>query len=509
MFAAQEGHANVVQILLERGANPNLIDSHGSSAWTYARDAHQLKILALLWPKLDLQKRRGEADLALYISAEDGYLDIVEFLWGKVSGESALSGALAGAAGNGRLDVAKFLVEHGAAITGGTLSRAVQHSTPDKLNVLRYLLDNGADPDVRYTQQGVGIGGMTPLMLASYLNYYPEAWGVMALLLGYGADLDAKDDRGKTALDIARDYSKLESIRFLKTAGEFAAGRVVDADSGKPVEGAVVSLDFWVRKSGEERQRRLIQQSLTGANGRFYVHTWQNPVRREAGWELVPAQKPEIRIYAQGYQRLIAGDRFGIKKGGGPNIDQPIALKPMLSTPAALLRELALWKEGLTSEVFDNSPDYDYRTHYRTLGNLAGKQERIDAQKHLTLLFGSVCETLPSDARAQTCYQPCSDADALVQKYKLEAHWEKERRMAVAKAARDGTPIDPVSLINTGCGYKVTSSDGKSILLVVEGPWSAETRRTALENKREIMSRRSIMLNMSWDREYGRRGNSQ
>lgn len=502
MFAAQEGHANVVQILLERGANPNLIDSHGSSAWTYARDAHQLKILALLWPKLDMQKRRGEADLALYISAEDGYLDIVEFLWGKVSGESALSGALAGAAGNGRLDVAKFLVEHGAAITGGTLSRAVQHATPDKLNVLRYLLDNGADPDVRYTQQGVGIGGMTPLMLASYLNYYPEAWGVMALLLGYGADLDAKDDRGKTALDIARDYSKLESIRFLKTADEFAAGRVVDADSGNPVEGAVVSLDFWVRKSGEERQRRLIQQSLTGANGRFYVHTWQNPVRREAGWELVPAQKPEIRIYAQGYQRLIAGDRFGIKKGGGPNINQPIALKPMLSTPAALLRELALWKQDLTSEVFGDSPDYDGGTR----GNLEGKQERIDAQKHLTLLFGSVCETLPSDARARACYQPCSDADALVQKYKFEEHWSKGRRMAVAKATRDGTPIDIVWVENTRCGYKLTSSDGKSIILVIEGPWSAEARRAALENEREIMSRAPAM---SRDGKYGRRGNSQ
>lgn len=471
MFAAQEGHAEVVQILLDRGADPNLKDSYGGSAWTYARDAHQLKILVLLWPKLDLKTRSNDADWALYASAEAGYLDIAEFLWDKVSGAQALSRALAGAAGGGQLDVAKLLVEHGAIINGEVLSRAVQYVTPDKLVVLQYLLDKGADPDARYTQEGVGINGMTPLMLASYLNYYPQAWDVMILLVGYGADLDAKDNRGKTALDIARDSNQLDGIRFLKTAGELVTGTVMDAVSGKPVEGAVVSLDFLVHKAGEGQQVKLIQQSLTGANGRFFLHTWQNPLRREAGWALVPEQKPALGIYARGFQRLIVADNFSAKKGGSPNVDRVRALQPMQAKPGALLHELSLWKQELTPEVFTDAPDRmnDERT----------QEARRKSQKHLTMLFGSLCETLPNDVRMKACYQPCSTIDRLVQKYKYEDGWEKERIKAVAKAAREGVPLAPVMVGNTGCGYQITSLvvEESGIAVSREAPRKAERNR--------------------------------
>jgi hypothetical protein len=310
-------------------------------------------------------------------------------------------------------------------------------------------------------------------MIASYVNYYPAALDVMILLTGYGADLDAKDDRGKTALDIARDYSQLDGIRFLKAAGEFVAGNVIDAGSGKPIEGAVVSLDFSIRKAGDARQTKLIQQSLTGAKGRFFLHTWQNSLRREAGWELVPDQKPVLRIYARGYQRLTVEDRFGIKKGSNTNLDRPRALQPMLSTPGAVLHELALWKQELTPEVFAEVLDlFDPRERQV-------QQVRRDAQKHLTLLFGNVCETLPGDTRTQACYQPCSAADRLVQKYKYEEGWEKERKKAATKAARDGVPLAPVTVSITGCGYTITSSDGQSVLLVVEGPGNSAVRRAA------------------------------
>lgn len=479
MFAAQEGHADVVQILLDHGADPDLKDSHGGSAWTYAGDAHQLKILVLLWPKLDSKTRNNDADWALYASAEAGYLDIAEFLWDKVSGVQALSRALARAAGMGKLDVAKFLVEHGTNINGEVLMMAVQYVTPDKLAVLQYLLDNGADPDARYTQEGVGINRMTPLMLASYLNYYPQAWDVMILLVGYGADLDAKDSRGKTALDIARDYNKLDGIRFLKTAGELVTGTVIDSVSGKPVEGAIVSLDFLARKSGEEQQVKLIQQSLTNANGRFFVHTWQNPLRREAGWALVPEQKPALRIYARGFQRLIAEDSWGIKKSASQNIGRNWVLQPMEAKPSALLHQLALWKKDLTTEVFADRPDpmVDYPI----------QKNRRDAQKHLTMLFGSACETLPSDIRVQMCYQPCSAVDRLVQKYKYQEGWEKERIKAVAKAAREGVEPVPVAVRYTECGYQITSSDGKSkTTLVVEGPGNEAIREATLAEKNRM-----------------------
>ena len=460
MFAAQEGHAEVLQILLERGADPNLMDSNGGSAWTYALHAHHLKILVLLWPKVNIQDRSGSADISLYVAAEAGDLDIVEFLRGKVSNEQAVSRALAGAAGDGQLEVAKFLVDTGAVITGEVLSRVVQATTPTKLGVLQYLLDNGADPNARYTQQGVGINSSTPLMMSSYLNSYPTAWDVMILLMSYGADLDAKDERGKTVLDIARDSNQLDGIRFLKTSGEFIAGSVIDASSGKPIKGAVVSLDFLIHKSGDPRQIKLMQQSLTGASGRFFLHTWQNPLRREAGWELVPEQKPVLRIYARGFQRLIVKDHFDIKKGSDLYSDRPRALQPMPSASGELLHELGLWKQELTSEVFSDYLDpRDFQV----------QQARRDAQKHLTRLFGSVCETLPLDIRTRACYQPCSAVDQLIQTYKYE-DWKMDRQKSVAKAARNGVPLAPVYVRRTGCGYEIISANDKSILLVLETP---------------------------------------
>lgn len=465
MFAAQEGHTEVVQILLERGADPNLKGSNGDSAWMYAVDAHHLKILVLLWPKLNMQNRSGEADLALHVAAAAGYLDIVEFLLDKVSNAKALSRALTEAAGSGQLETAKFLVEHGTAITGEVLSRVVQYTTPAKLAVLQYLLDNGADPNARYTQEGVGISGMSPLMLASYLNYYPAALDVMSLLIAYGADQDAKDEQGMAALDIARDHNQLDGIRFLKTAYEYIAGSVIDADSGKPVKGAVVSLDFLVRhslvdQSGEKQQIKLIQQTLTDANGYFFLHTWQNPLRRKAGWELVPKQKLPLKIYVQGYQRLIAEGHFAGKKN---NLiaEQTHKLKPLQSNSGALVQELEILKQELTPEVFADFLDR----------REPGDQEvRRDGQKHLTLLFGSICETLSDKTRGQVCYLPCSTVDKLIQKYKFEVDWEKERKQAVANAARDGVTLKPLIVLNTGCGYKIISSDGKSVQSIGGSP---------------------------------------
>jgi ankyrin repeat protein len=48
MIAAQLGKAESVELLLQRGAAPNLRDLRGRTAADIARDAHQLPILGRL-----------------------------------------------------------------------------------------------------------------------------------------------------------------------------------------------------------------------------------------------------------------------------------------------------------------------------------------------------------------------------------------------------------------------------------------------------------------------------
>ena len=45
MFAAQEGHAEVAKVLLDNGANPDLSDSLGNTAWDYIKGKRRLELV--------------------------------------------------------------------------------------------------------------------------------------------------------------------------------------------------------------------------------------------------------------------------------------------------------------------------------------------------------------------------------------------------------------------------------------------------------------------------------
>jgi ankyrin repeat protein len=68
------------------------------------------------------------------------------------------------------------------------------------------LLDHGADVNARNT------GGITALMIAAAAN---EA-DLASLLIKAGADTSAKDENGKTALGIARDKGNDAVIKLLE-----------------------------------------------------------------------------------------------------------------------------------------------------------------------------------------------------------------------------------------------------------------------------------------------------
>ena len=114
---------------------------------------------------------------------------------------------------SGNCDCVNILIKSGA----DTNIRNIEAWTPllmatkaGNVAIVKTLLDNGTDPNLK------GLcGNWTPLMRAVYDNH-PE---IAQALLKKNADVNAQNDHGKTALDIAKAFERNDMIQLLEKAG--------------------------------------------------------------------------------------------------------------------------------------------------------------------------------------------------------------------------------------------------------------------------------------------------
>jgi len=147
--------------------------------------------------------RRGHTEVALAlldsgaaVNAQDRY-GVTALMYAAISGSPGIMDRLIkeGADVNAQdIDGRTALIE--------TLT--TENDCPPK--IIRALLNAGADPNVTI------YGGLTPLMLAATGNSE-----VINILIEAGADVNARDGRGRTALQRAK-FSQ-ENIQVLKNAG--------------------------------------------------------------------------------------------------------------------------------------------------------------------------------------------------------------------------------------------------------------------------------------------------
>ena len=187
---AAVAHVEAVRLLLERGADPN------------ARD-------------------RGDNATALHFAAAGGYLETVRALLdagGDVHGFGDVhNGDIIGwAVGDGRnRDVVALLIERGArhhifsaiALGDMRLVRTLVKENPDALSRRRSRFEQG--------QTALHFALAAPDGLARKTPQYDTA----DLLIELGADLEAVDDKGRTALEVAMLHGDKEAMRRLKAAG--------------------------------------------------------------------------------------------------------------------------------------------------------------------------------------------------------------------------------------------------------------------------------------------------
>jgi ankyrin repeat protein len=212
-LASENGHLEIVQLLLDRGADVKAADRNGWTSLYRASENGYLEIVQLLLNySADIKAADRNRWTPLHLASLNGHLEIVQLLLDynadiKAAGRDGLI-PLHLASQNGHLEIVQLLLDRGADIKAASrngLTPLHLASQSGHLEIVQLLLDRGADVKAAHRD------GLTPLHLASQ-NGYLE---IVQLLLDYNADIKAADWYGWTPLHLASQSGHLEIVQLL------------------------------------------------------------------------------------------------------------------------------------------------------------------------------------------------------------------------------------------------------------------------------------------------------
>jgi len=238
--ALREGHADVAQLLLRHCVEDVDIRGREDRTPLHLAAGHGLLGVTrtLVERNADINSRDGSGDTPLHRTMDDWHsqfertqdcrLDVVKFLLEHGADPDAKNDRhltpLHAASYYGSLEGAQLMLEHGANIharskTGQTpLHRVLDHLTDTSyaldifLDIVRCLLARGADVDALDDDRG------TPLHLASRDGCVTGA----RVLLEHGANVHLEDKKGRTPFQVASEEGETDITQLLSAFAESA-----------------------------------------------------------------------------------------------------------------------------------------------------------------------------------------------------------------------------------------------------------------------------------------------
>jgi len=184
IWASQNGHLEVVKLLVVYRANVNEKDKNGNSS--------------------------------LLSASLNGHLEVVKFLLanGANLNDKGKYGktALMQSSGQGHINLVKYLLEKGMAVNGkddDEQTALMLSSENGHIEIVKYLLANGANLNDKDKY------GRNALMLANIFGYFE----VVKYLLTNGAIVNEINSYGTTALMLASQYGHLQLVKYLLEKG--------------------------------------------------------------------------------------------------------------------------------------------------------------------------------------------------------------------------------------------------------------------------------------------------
>lgn len=254
-MAARAGQRDVVERLLHAGADANEVGPDGWTAIQHAAELGHAEVVDLLAPCSDAPYVRAAEQTLL--SLETRRLETRE-----IHTREMLEATLAG-----DLERLRTALSHGASPDDiGSDGLAALHLAARRADgrLLGELLDAGGDPDVRRIGEGAE-GGVTPLMMVAAADVAgTQASIAIRLLARRGADVNGRDDLGRTALHHALQTGPghLAAVEMLLAAGAEVGAQDSDGNS------ALMVLE-WRRDAlaDVDRLRRLLLDAGAGSDG--------------------------------------------------------------------------------------------------------------------------------------------------------------------------------------------------------------------------------------------------
>jgi ankyrin repeat protein/beta-lactamase regulating signal transducer with metallopeptidase domain len=215
-WAACAGQTTVAEYLIEKKADLGAQDASGHSLLHQAARTRTdaVRLVELLIAKgADVNARNARGDTPLHLAC---YSNVAELLIAKGADVNAKNRtgytALHSAASANHLEVAELLISKGADVDAGSeiagSTPLLDAVIPGNTDMVRLLIDKGADVNVN-TPVG------TPLGFAVMGGHAD----IVKLLVAKGANVNARSSRGVTPLDLAEGRGNAEIIAWLRKHG--------------------------------------------------------------------------------------------------------------------------------------------------------------------------------------------------------------------------------------------------------------------------------------------------